>query len=194
MVTASDSAAPSGWLVSVIVAEARLALSGSVMSAFGATLAAGESSVKLAVASEPPPPLPFRSVAGASLTAVTEMVLVAAFESTVPSFALNSTVFEAEGLSPEWEYVTDRSAAWKSDFDAGPVSVSTPVPESYECVIPDASTKSSTSPDWNPVLIRMRADSRFVSSTSVTVSDPSIAVAGSASVYAVEPLLVVTTG
>src|SRR5436305_157440 len=97
--TASDSEALFGWFVSVIVADARFALSGSLTSALGATLAAGESSVKAAVEFWPALPDPFRSTTGASLTFDTAMVLVARFESTSPSLTLNSIVFDGVGSS-----------------------------------------------------------------------------------------------
>src|SRR5437764_11200433 len=86
--TESDSAVVSGRVVSVIVAEDRFALSTSVMSAFGATFAGPESSVKLAEVSKPAVPEPLRSVTGASFTQLTVMLTVTVFPSVVPSLGL----------------------------------------------------------------------------------------------------------
>src|SRR5512141_2738839 len=54
--------------------------------------------------------------------------------------------------------------------------------------------KRRPSPPWKPELIDTVALSRLVSSPSATVSEPSIVVAGSPSVYEVEPPDVVTVG
>jgi hypothetical protein len=44
--------------------------------------------------------------------AVTATVLVAAFESTVPSFTVNSTVLNSADGLPVLKYPTERRAAW----------------------------------------------------------------------------------
>jgi hypothetical protein len=49
---------------------------------------------------------------GASFTALTVMLAVALFESTVPSFTLNATVLNADWLSPKWRNLIERSAVW----------------------------------------------------------------------------------
>src|SRR4051794_2816659 len=60
--------------------------------------------------------------------------------------------------------------------------------------MPSWLTYTRSSPDWKFDEIRTCADARFALSASVTVSEPSIVVAGSPSVYATDPAEVVTTG
>jgi len=52
------------------------------------------------------------SSTGASLTGVTAIAFVAAFESELPSLALNSIARDVPGLSLELLKPTDRSAVW----------------------------------------------------------------------------------
>src|SRR3954451_9715993 len=86
--TLKDSAAPSGWLVNVSVAEARFPPSTSTTVAAGATATGPESSVNPAVAFEPAP-TPLRSTTGASLTQVTDKVTVPASVPPWPSSTAN---------------------------------------------------------------------------------------------------------
>ena len=59
---------------------------------------------------------------------MTSITFVEAAESEFPSLTVKSIFLGVDGLSLSERNLTDRSAAWKSAFDAGPVSVRTPVP------------------------------------------------------------------
>ena len=157
------------------VAPVRFAESTSVIVMFVSIAVAGSFSVYASAPAE-------LSTSGALSVALTLIVRVAGADESAPSLAMNVTVRGSVlGLLDVLRYVTVRSAAWKTAGEAGPVSVSVPVPESYDAKMPSVVGSASTSSPLARLPVIWTVTVTMLLSGSATVTPGSIGVAGSPS-------------